>query len=250
MWTSSELVFKIAKKPDKFLIDKSLNSLLCFELGVDAGLAYHNKPHLRQVPSRDFFFNWVLKDFETAEEHRKRLNGLNCLSPTSYSILMSNGQEDAFDIYIRMLKEACLVAPKSNQDEDNSNYPSLPFFEFIESVKKRPGMYSLEWNIIAYENILNGFIFAEEKLLNKKSTLSSEITDFKKWLDERYPFGIGRPFSKVISFVSVGHRLAEIDFFEEHYEMFTQKLPSDTPDKTNALMKQNILKHIENLDQE
>jgi len=249
MLNKFELIFKIAKNPKEFLIDKSINCLEAFLIGVDSGLAFHEKEPINNIIDRQFLNEWIFKEFIVSEEHSNRMNAFNCMSLQSYCELMTSGEEEAFDLYIKSCKEAYLAKPQSNIQAKNTTLPQRNFFEFIEFVKKRPGMYVRGWDIKIYENIAQGYIYAEEHILKIHSELNNELTGFKDWLDKRYPYGTGVCFSKIIEFTAVGQRLSDIEYFEEHLDMFRKKESPNAPDRTNELMVKNILEHAQKQDE-
>lgn len=247
MISKFELIFKIAKEPKQFLTDKSINCLDAFILGFDAGLIFHGKETSFGQNDKQFINEWVFNELFVTEEHSNRMNAFNCVSPQSYSELITNGEEEAFDQYIKIHREAYIAKPKHSEHAEKDTLMQRDFFKLIESVKKRPGMYVMEWDIAAYENIALGFIYAEERIIKISSSLGKELSEFKSWLDDRYPYGGGIHFSKVIKFTSMGQRLSDIEYFEEHLGMFRNNEASDSPDRTNELMIKNILEHAEKL---
>jgi hypothetical protein len=215
-----------------------------------AGLAAHGKGPLDSIVNHDILRDWFLKGFEVTEEHASRMNAFNCMSPNSLCEFMCDGEQDAFELYIKTRKEIFLASPNSKpKDDEVFRLPKRGFFEFIEFVKKRPGMYVEKWDILAYENIARGFIHAEEIILGLSSDLKAELVAFKEWLDYRYPYGVGRPFSRVIKLTSAGQRYTDIEYFEEHLDMFRNNEPPDSADRTQQIMIENILKHAKNQDE-
>ncbi len=212
-------------------------------MGVDAYLIHNENQALRDDVAPNAIRKWFFKDLVVTEEHVSRINAFNCMSPSSLCRLMSDSDESAFELYIKTRREAYLASPKVESENVVFDAKPLTFFEFIELVKKRPGMYVEKWDISAYENMARGYIYAESDLLGKNSSLKSELTKFKNWLDERYPYGIKRPFSKVIEFTCKGQRHTDIECFEEHLEMFRNGEAPNAPDKTQELMTNNIVKH-------
>jgi hypothetical protein len=244
MIDETELILEIAKSPNMYLTDKLLDSLHSFLMGVDAGLSAHGKEPIKSKADCKFIRDWFFKEFLVTEEHASRVNAFNCMSPYSFCELMCGGEQDAFDHYIKTRKEAFLASPKGeNENAVELRLPEMGFFEFIEYVKKRPGMYVMKWDVLAYEDIARGFIYAEEYLLNIDSELKRELTGFKEWLDQRYPYGVGRPFSKVIKFTSAGQLHTDIEYLEECLDMYRGNEAPDSVDRTQELMIKNILEH-------
>jgi hypothetical protein len=250
MIDETELILEIAKSPTEYLTDKSLDALHAFLMGVDAGLAAHGKGPLVSGVDQQFLRDWFYRNLLVAEEHASRMNAFNCMSPSAFCELMCDGEQDAFELYIKTRKEAFLASPNpKDKSDDGFRMSKKSFFEFIEFVKKRPGMYVTNWDILAYDNMARGFVYAEEIILGISSDLKIELEAFKEWLDQRYPYGVGRPFSKVIKFTSTGQRHTDIEYFEEHLDMFRGNESPDASDRTQELMIKNILKHTKNLEE-
>ena len=247
MIEETKLVTIIHNAPLDYLTEKTLDALESFLIGVHAYLVHNKSTCLTDNIANNAIREWFLKDLIVTEEHASRMNAFNCMSPISYCRLMSDSDEAAFNLYVNMRREAYLASPKINVPNEPYNAKPLTFFEFIERVKKRPGMYVEKWDISAYENMARGYIYAECELVGGESDLKNELQEFKCWLDERYPYGINRPFSKVIEFTCKGQRLSDIEYFEEHLDMFRGNEAADTQDRTQELMITNIIKHAKKM---
>ncbi|MEH2316694.1 hypothetical protein [Nostoc sp.] len=157
-------------------------------------------------------------------------------------ILFLNGSERSafydffrlFDIFCEFKKASCEeeTQQKKQSIKNDFRYYLRQLYEFIGSIKKRPGMYLLTPSITRLDMLLRGYTLARREADLVPTEEEKEFEGFQSWVQEKYGINSGQSWSKIILFYSVDEDEALQKFFELFEEYLNRNKNSDVDENS------------------
>jgi len=239
--TFDDLLERAAADPEAHLGRRSLKALEAYLTGHNTGLRTYGVADVRDSIDGDAFRIWVNSRLEMREEHERTFSLVSCAE------LMSGTDYEAFDTYLKLLRQAERECPSAGPVPKLMAPPireAIPLQVVLKPVLDCPAMYfgddSSTHQLFAF---CNGFLGAENDIGVDGPENRQLLQMFQEWLDCRYPFGKGRPWGHTLYFLSLGSGGRSFAAFASYMEMF---LNGERPDAMHPAVKEvveNVLKH-------
>ncbi|HAT16129.1 MAG TPA: hypothetical protein DCS91_23595 [Microcoleaceae bacterium UBA11344] len=120
-----------------------------------------------------------------------------------------------------------MVAEVVNKLDVKNEY----FFDLLQRIKQRPGMYLGKCSISRLRAFLNGYEMARAELGLPDTEQQQQLDGFQEWIQERYKITSSHGWDSIILFFSADERDALDNFFKLLEEFLNRDLI--TEDKEN-----------------
>lgn len=241
------LIARVAAAPETHIGRKSVALLSAYLMGYSEACDALHVPLPHDPLDGDRFYDWIARQMEFTAEHKSRLNAFACVSPYSYATLIGRDDSEAFDHLLRLRSQAIQEigkVPTPPVARVTEFTPSKTAFEFITLVRARPAMYlGNGWSIADVWALLNGYLWCELDHAIGDSETRRVLSGFQSWMEDRYPFGRGLTWDRIIHFLSLAGSDRAFESFELHLEMYRRGVPSNEPDPIQQEMLRNIIRH-------
>ena len=204
---------RIKSDPIEHLGGYSPKLLLPYFSGYEHALAFHSQDGILGGVSPHQIGQWFINN----------VNG----GPQNYAsicLLVTDSEEQALELFFefRQLVQKDIANLKPDTPTKTSQPTSfLDMIQNPETLKKRPAMYlgNDQWTRHLW-TMWKGYVDAEKDIGIEKSRDTTVFWEFSKWLDERYPFSLGKNWGKLFQFLALDvHANAQENFFD-HLELF------------------------------
>lgn len=200
---------------------------------------------------------WLEAQVETTPEHRSRLNAFNWLTIENLASMSSRTDEEAIRKYQELLKRAEEECPLvdvpvnlNSKSYDTSAYKiqvitqPRSLDEVVLNLEEGYRLYlGNNGNLATLWSYLMGYKWACKDKGGLEDTEVERLDSFQEWIDQRYPFGKGVPWSKTITILSLDVSSRAIKSFVEHWNLFNAGRSPTTQDPTTKMMLENIVEH-------
>lgn len=216
------LLQKIKENPVPYLGKPSLSCLHSFLSGYlstrsDLGLD-------REGTIIDGFQQWIQESEKT----------LTSRSWAGIILCYNIGERSAFYSFFGLLdefinqKNASSMSKKFIEEKFRVNGNDLKtrvreLYEFLEGIKKRPGMYLGTSSITNLDMVLRGRNLALKEVGLAPVEQEREFIGFQAWIEEKYGIKSGQSWAKIILFYSVD----EYEALEKFFELYEEYLNRD-----------------------
>jgi hypothetical protein len=114
-------------------------------------------------------------------------------------------------------------------NSDDVSHRIYDIYEFIEKIKKRPGMYLGTNSITNLDMVLRGYSLARRDIGLAPTEQERDFVGFQSWIQEKYGFKSNQSWAKIILFESMDEQEALKKFFElfEEYSKQNKSLEVD-----------------------
>jgi hypothetical protein len=99
------------------------------------------------------------------------------------------------------------------------------FFNLLERIKKRPGMYLGKRSITRFRMLLDGYSMARMELGLPRTEQESKFDRFQEWIQTKFNITSSHGWDSIILFHSVDER----DAFDKFFQLYQQFLNGETP---------------------
>jgi hypothetical protein len=218
-----DLLLHVAGDPVGLLGGKSFPLLESFMLGyrcnLPTGVSFSTLP----MPS---FEGFVRERFPTSERWTEHL------SATCYVHFLGPDDASAFDLYVALCRDYFATRRQAGVPR-TSEGPCL--YDVLKAVCQRPRMYFIRTPdmmacLIAF---LKGGMEAE-RIHTGTSATAVLLGEFQVWLEARYPWALGRPWHRILSFQNLWHADGTLAAFWTHFDLFRH---GESPDAMTPAAK-------------
>jgi hypothetical protein len=232
---------RLRDDPAAHLGRKSVHLIMAYELGYELGQRRWGAPVLRLDVGSRAMQEWVEKKFGWTAEMGCRQNAV------SFASLMSVDEQSAFDFYFEMRDAAAReLESAESTDTDLMQFPRSELLEFINSdhFRQRPGMWMGRKSLDDLWALCNGYLWAEMDMGIAVSAARDFASQFQQWIEDRYPFAKGRPWNKVLDFLTLSSPDRAWASFYDALDGFLAGQKPDSLSKTGEQMLQAITRKI------
>jgi hypothetical protein len=215
-----ELLDLVLHDPDRYLVQPSISTYGAFEVGYSSGKAKGTFEHRTTEHLADFL---ILK-FQVPREWPSSIG--------SHSYLRFFAGDGCAGLirYAAVLKEFYSLYPQQ-QIREHLAYEAFDFTLLCESIRAHPAMYWGNQNhLIALAAFFDGRIETETERHGSSQTREL-LNDFQKWLNERLPLSINKPWHRVLNFYAFGSVNVAYKEFWSYMDLFRSGEP---PNKKTA----------------
>ncbi len=224
----SKLLQNIKENPVTYLDKPSITCLNLFLIGY---LSTRTELGLdREGSGIEGFQEWI--------QNREKNNGSQ--SWAGIIIFWSGSDRSAFFSFFKLFDIFCEwrkpIDKENNEknklDKNDFSYYARELYEFLGSIKKRPGMYLGTPSITRLDMLLRGYILARREAGLDPTEEEIEFEGFQKWIQEKYAINSGKSWSKIILFYSIDDYEALQRFFELFEEYQNRNKSSKVDEKS------------------
>ena len=98
------------------------------------------------------------------------------------------------------------------------------FFEMLEKIKHRPGMYLGKCSINRLRSFLDGYMASRQDIGLPLTEQERKFDDFQEWIQERFKITSSHGWESIILFYSADER----DALDNFFKLFEQFLNGET----------------------
>jgi hypothetical protein len=238
--TVGEVCERVRENPVRVLGARSPRTLDSYLLGYATAIEHHGVAQLVDEVGYSNFREWVNAQVSMTDEHGSRLNAGNAFGPESVALLDSEDEHRAFETWLD-LRARCVheLAATASPTPFELVVGDRSLLGLLATISKRPGMYFGNRRVEPCWALISGYSDAESEH-GVGSIDTARMNKFQAWVDERYPFGCGRPWFRVFRLLAIDpDRGCEV-FFRD-FALYLAGEPPDAPDPVMTTMLDAIL---------
>ena len=243
-----ELLARVVADPDPHLGRKSLPLWRSYLRGYRTACDSLGRPHPHDPLDRDRFQRWIEKRVPMRNEHVTQLTASSCVSPATYAELMADDEAEALDRFVALRAEARAELPAAPKPKPAEKRPPIArtALDLVAEIRERPEKhFGGGWCLGYLWATFSGYVWCERDHGIENSKTKSTLDEFQTWMEERYPFGRGRSWDKIIRFLRLRSPEWSFDSFVEHLEMFRSGEPPTAEDPAIKRLADYIQKRAE-----